>query len=121
MKQSLWGQIEIEINGEIHNLTSAKSPNDGGNSQIIKFSVDSVGNVDFESNLFSSTKTGVSKWGVKTGSWHQVNAITTSPNHWTKPVGNKHLFFLIKGCVSDEITRPFYNEFLTIFYNFLFF
>jgi len=52
------------------------------------------------------------KWGVTTGTWRTVKAITLSPNHWDKPVGNKHWFFLLDGCVSDEATRPFYNEFL---------
>jgi hypothetical protein len=41
-----------------------------------------------------------------------VEAITLSPNHWTKPVGLKHWFFLLTGCVSDEQTRPFFNEHL---------
>jgi hypothetical protein len=41
-----------------------------------------------------------------------VKAITLSPNHWDKPTGNKHHFFLLEGCVSDEKTRGFYNEFL---------
>jgi hypothetical protein len=66
----------------------------------------------FSDCRLSRSASGVSKWGLKTGLWHQVRALTLSPNHWTRPVGNKHWFFLLEGCVSDEQTRPFYNEFL---------
>lgn len=52
------------------------------------------------------------KWNVPTCHWRNVKAITVSPNHWDKPVGNKHWMFLLEGCVSDEATRGFYNEFL---------
>ena len=106
-------EIEIDINGKLQHLSSAVSPKGGKTSDKIEFSVDANGNVKFKKNGFSSSSTGTTKWGLNTGVWHQVNAITTSPNHWTKPTGNKHLFFLLNGCVSDETTRPFYNEFLT--------
>jgi hypothetical protein len=35
-----------------------------------------------------------------------------SPNHWEKPVGNKHYMFFLEDCISDEDARPFFNEFL---------
>ena len=35
-----------------------------------------------------------------------------SPNHWQNNVGNKHYMFMLENCLSDEKTRPFFNEFL---------
>jgi hypothetical protein len=53
------------------------------------------------------------KWGIKTESFVKVNTIMFSPNYWDdNAVGNKHWFFLLDGCVSDEPTRGIYNEFL---------
>jgi hypothetical protein len=63
-------------------------------------------------HLMESSSADVWKWGLKTNTWHAVRAVTLSPNHWTKPEGNKHFFFLLEGCVSDEKTVPFLNEFL---------
>jgi hypothetical protein len=53
------------------------------------------------------------KWGLKTESYVKVNAVTLSPNYWgDNAVGNKHTFFVLDGCKSDEATRGIYNEFL---------
>ena len=52
------------------------------------------------------------KWGIKTGMFHRVQAVTLSPNYWGTNVGNKHVFFLLEGCRTDERVRPFLNEFL---------
>lgn len=53
------------------------------------------------------------KWGLKSESFVKVNAVTLSPNYWgSNKVGNKHLFFFMDGCLSDESTRGIYNEFL---------
>lgn len=36
-----------------------------------------------------------------------------SPNYWDgNTVGNRHWFFFLEGCKSDETMRGFYNEFL---------
>lgn len=55
------------------------------------------------------------KWGIKTGRFQNVKAITLSPNYWGegKGVGNKHYFFFLDKCENDEKIRPFYNEFLS--------
>ena len=104
--------LEVEVNGEVHTFGSAKSPNSKG-MDVVKMQVWPDGNVTFEGGKLTWAAGGVTKWGVKTGQFARVRAITLSPNHWTKPVGNKHWFFIIEGCISDEPTRPFYNEFLT--------
>lgn len=54
------------------------------------------------------------KWGVKTGRFQSVKAVTLSPNYWgEKKGGNKHYFFFLDKCANDEKIRPFYNEFLS--------
>jgi hypothetical protein len=52
-------------------------------------------------------------WNVSTCNFHKVDAIMFSPNHWDgEETGNKHIFFMLDGCVNPEQTRGFYNEFL---------
>lgn len=53
------------------------------------------------------------KWGVKTETYVPVETLMFSPNHWDEnAVGNKHWFFILKGCKNPEATRGIYNEFL---------
>ena len=105
-------EVEIEVNGDVVHYSSAKSPGQDAKGPMIGFKVDKSGTVTFDDCALSRSSTGMTKWGLKTGMWHTVNEITLSPNHWTKPTGLKHWFFLLNGCVADEPARPFYNEFL---------
>lgn len=52
------------------------------------------------------------KWNVKTNQFTKVKNIMLSPNHWEKPIGNKHYMFILENCITDEEPRPFFNEFL---------
>lgn len=104
--------VQMEHNGEIKNFSSSQSPIHGEFSEKIEFSVSESGSIVVKDNGYSKSGTSITKWGLSTNTWQRVNAITLSPNHWTTPKGNKHWFFLLDGCVSDEDTRPFYNEFL---------
>lgn len=52
-------------------------------------------------------------WGVNTETFVPVETLMLSPNHWDdNKVGNKHWFFILKGCKSPDQTRGIYNEFL---------
>ncbi len=53
------------------------------------------------------------KWGIATETYVPVQTVMFSPNHWDdNNIGNRHWFFFLGGCKSDETMRGFYNEFL---------
>lgn len=65
-----------------------------------------------EHKLPSSTSSR-EKWGVTTETLVPVDTIMLSPNHWDEQaVGNKHWFFMLKGCRNPDPVRGIYNEFL---------
>ena len=104
--------LEVEVNGTTATFASNTSPR-ADQGELLAFIVDKNGEVAFAANAkLSTTGSSAEKWGLKTGQWHTVSALTLSPNYWTRPTTNQHLFFLLKGCVTDEKVRPFYNEFL---------
>lgn len=52
-------------------------------------------------------------WGIQTEKFVKVQFVMNSPNHWGENhVGNKHWFFILEGCKTDEPVRGIYNEFL---------
>lgn len=56
------------------------------------------------------------KWGLTTERYVKVNTVMLSPNYWGENAaygtGNKHTFFVLDGCKSDEDLRGIFNEFL---------
>lgn len=107
-------ELEIEVNGQVHSFGAAKSPpRSQSTSDPADFTVLPDGAVAFKDSKLVKSSAGISRWGLTTGRWASVRAITKSPNHWDHPTGLLHWFFLLEGCTSDEATRGFYNEFLT--------
>lgn len=100
--------VEIEFDGELYHF-SGKNGNVGHNHKIVKFTYDKNG---FKIASTSEIKAYNSKekWGVKTGQWTKVKAVTLSPNFWGGQTGNKQYYFFLEGCKADENIRPFYNE-----------
>lgn len=107
--------VQLEWDGELHEVYVARNGETDKRHDVfeIKYSrkkgVEVISGSTGKPTAYSSQE----KWGLKTGMWHQVQAITLSPNHWGSNVGNKHFFFLLAGCKTDERVRPFFNEFLT--------
>ena len=107
-------EIEIEILGEVYNFSSNGNPR--GTDDVATIEVKADGSVIVTGAVGGRSNPGQYRsqelWGLKTGVFHPVRAVTLSPNHWGANVGNKHVFFLLEGCKTDQRVRPFYNEFL---------
>lgn len=103
---------EIEFDGKIYSYAS-DIPFTGYKSIAVVTLKDGVFSIDH--NMYCSGEKNTltkEKWNLKTNQFHSVNKLMLSPNYWEEASGNKHYFFMIKECKSEESPRPFYNEFL---------
>lgn len=107
--------IEIESAGKLHNFSYNKGVRQAQDIHVCTLQVKGGVITSIEEGDAGITSSALSqdKWGLKSESWVKVNAVTLSPNYWgDNKVGNKHVFFFLEGCQSDEATRGIYNEFL---------
>lgn len=107
--------VEVEYNGETYHFSKKSNGNTGINHMMFSFSYSKKDGFKIQGGESSATThyNSKEKWKIKSGQFHKVRAITLSPNYWgDNKIGNKHLFFFLEGCESDEKTRGFYNEFL---------
>lgn len=97
--------VELEYQGETWTFERASN----ATSDMVTFRM-LDGRIEMPTGA-SQVRSG-QKWGLRTAAWQPVHMVTFSPNHWkvSEATGNKHAFFFLKGCVSDEVTRPFFNE-----------
>jgi hypothetical protein len=103
--------VEIEALGDLYTLDYDKVVRTGETVKIATLKVKN-GELSVEGNVESKNKSK-QIWNVSTCNFHKVDAIMFSPNHWDgEETGNKHVFFMLDGCVNTEQTRGFYNEFL---------
>jgi hypothetical protein len=73
---------------------------------ILKNGVFSIKHVLPESSISSKEI-----YGLETNRFHKVNLVCLSPNHWDgNSIGNKHYFFMLDGCKTDQSIRSFHNE-----------
>lgn len=103
---------QIEILGETFEFVYEKAV---GNKEIVAIAqveVGKDGTIKIVKSLPSTTATKM-VWGLPTQTFHQVNVMMLSPNHWDgQQKGMLHYFFMLQGAANDGKARGFYNEFL---------
>lgn len=106
--------LEVEYDGRIEHYTHAAAVTSRNQVQALEITVRD-GRVVSIAALKGLVGGSLSqeKWGVNTETLVPVNTLLASPNHWDgQGVGNKHWFFILKGCLNPEPVRGIYNEFL---------
>lgn len=104
--------VEVEVKGKLHSFNYPKAVKQGERITVAKLVKDKNG-VEVVPVL-PLTTAAKQVWGITTQTFHRVNVIMLSPNYWdSQAVGNKHLFFMLEGCVNEGKARGFFNEFLS--------
>ncbi len=104
-------EVEIDIQGTVHRIAYDKAL-----KQTERITVATIQAKGGEISILESMPTSQSvrtTWALPTQTFHKVNVLMLSPNHWDdKVIGNKHYFFMLDGCKNDDSARGFFNEFL---------
>lgn len=105
-------RAEIEFNGQRYDYDYV-TPMRGNETIEVATVTLKNGNFTIEEKLPSTISTR-EVWGLKTNQFIPVTVIMSSPNFWNgaKQTGNKHHFFMLRGCVNPEMPNGFFNEFI---------
>ena len=105
-------EVEIEFAGTTYNFAYPKVMHPRDYVEVAQIKYSHKDGFEIVKSLPSSQTSKV-VWGLPTQTFHKVNVLMHSPNHWDgHGVGNKHFFFMLDKCVNEGKARGFYNEFL---------
>lgn len=103
---------EIEANGEVHQY-EYRHPLRTGDRVPVATVILKNGQFTINDEL-KSTVSSRNLWGVSTNQFVPVSVAMYSPNYWDEQtgIGNRHYFFMLKGCQNPDKLNGFYNEFI---------
>ena len=106
-------RAEVECNGEIHSYDYPSNTRRNSHIDVAEVTLSKDGEFTIK-DLLPSNVSSKEIWSIHTNEFIPVSAICLSPNYWDAQngIGNKHYFFMLKGCVNDEEPSSFYNEYL---------
>ena len=105
-------RAEIEFNGQQYNFDYPQALRQNENVQVAEVKFDGE-NFTIVEKLPSHTSSK-EIWNLKSNNFVPVSVMMRSPNYWDnqRGIGNKHYFFMLKGCINDERPSAFFNEYL---------
>lgn len=106
--------IETESNGKIEHYSYERAVGHKETVEVGRMTVAGEVITAFRPGKdMQSGSAGKGLWGITTEQFVPVSTVMYSPNYFDdNEVGNRHYFFMLKGCVNDQPTRGIYNEFL---------
>lgn len=106
-------KAEIEFDGQIYAFEYTKPLKNKENVQVAEVTLHEDGTFTIK-NMLPANVTSKEIWGIKTNQFVPVSVVCYSPNYWNEQsgIGHKHIFFMLKDCISNEQPNAFYNEFL---------
>lgn len=107
--------IEVECGGKLSHFSYNKTVRDKQDIHVVTLHMKEgrIDSIEMGDPAITASNISHTKWGLSTEQYVKVDAVTLSPNYWGNNVaGNKHTFFVLRGCKNDEPTRGIYNEFL---------
>uniref|UniRef100_A0AAU8KX59 Uncharacterized protein n=1 Tax=Serratia phage Kevin TaxID=3161161 RepID=A0AAU8KX59_9CAUD len=105
-------EMEIEFKGEKYNFVYDQKLSTGQNIVVAKLKYSHADGLKIIESIGQATASK-EVWGIKTNTFVPATMVMFSPNHWDgEQTGNRHFFFMLKGCANPASTRGFYNEYL---------
>jgi len=105
-------RAEIEYDKQLYQYNYNKSLRQNERVLVARLRLDRENRIKFIKSLPANQEKTM--WGLNTKQFHPVSMCMMSPNYWDdqQGIGNRHYFFLLKGCVNDSLPNGFFNEFL---------
>lgn len=104
--------IEIESEGRVQQFSYAKAVHGDVECFTLTIAGGRIVSIEVGQGLVGGS-VPTEKWGLTTGQLAAVDTLMFSPNHWDdNQVGQRHVFFMLKGCHNPDPVRGIYNEFL---------
>ena len=108
-------EAEIEFDNNIYSFSYPYKIPQGQNVKVATVTLKD-GRFSMQEHLAAENNKTI--WNVKMNDFVPVRLMCYSPNYWgDNNTGNKHLFFMLKDCVTDDRPNAWYNEFLNSEFN----